>query len=94
MQESETVRTQHHEALESNRDMMAILKEQISKGLQKQKQQNSQIGTLTTQISTLKSQSQEKEEELAKKAQKEREANQEGINSEIEELKQKLKEAE
>ena len=27
MQESESIRSKHHEALESNRDMMAMLKE-------------------------------------------------------------------
>lgn len=35
MQESESIRSKHYEALESNRDTMAMLKEQISKGLQK-----------------------------------------------------------
>lgn len=90
MQESESIRTKHHEALESNRDMMAMLKEQISKGLQKQKQQNSQINTLTSQISKLKAESEEKEAAQQKKVATEEAASQ----KELEELKAKLKELE
>ena len=48
------MRSKHHAALESNRDTMAMLKDQISKGIQKQKQQNQQITQLNQQIATLK----------------------------------------